>query len=500
MLDNIKGYAIKSTLGKGGMATVYLAENRKFGVPVAIKVLNREHVHNGNIRERFFSEAKLLYRMTHPNIVKATDLIDDGEMAAYVMDYVEGETLKDYVQKKGRLRDEEIRALFVQMLDAVGFVHENQLVHRDIKPSNFMIGKNGKVKLMDFGIVKNLDISAAEYTMTGTTQQMGTPMYMSPEQVKSSKIVSARSDIYSLGVVLWQMITGRKPYDVDTLSTFDIQTKIVNDPLDSTNTEWDQLIEKATHKNPELRYESCVEFRGALNSVSSSVFRPLNKESSDVTMVGDSGFERVFDGSQKNISSNVVKNHKLKKRNSKKFIVFICILVIISIFMFIGVPNQWDLFNSANSSSNQISDVDSTYLTAKEQEKHNMFLKGMDLFDSGEYKKTIFLFEDYKKRYPEDTYGYYWIFRAKAMLDEDMKRAFAINDAISYIQVAESDKQKNKQGLIIAYGYMASYEANIRKDYSAARNWLTSILLIDPNNSEALQKFNILSESQHNMK
>jgi serine/threonine protein kinase len=285
----LKDFNLLSILGKGGMATVYLAENRKFDVHVAVKMLNQEHVQNKNVRERFFSEAKLLYRLSHPNIVKATDLIDDGEMAAYVMDYVEGETLKDYVQKKGRLGDEEIRGLFMQMFDAVGFVHENQLVHRDIKPSNFMIGKNGKVKLMDFGIVKNLDPTAAEYTMTATTQQMGTPMYMSPEQVKSSKSVTTRSDIYSLGVVLWQMVTGRRPYDSDTLSTFDIQLKIVTEPLDSTSTNWDRLIEKATQKNPEARFQSCLDFREVLNSGTLFDVSPDVKESSDATIVGTTG-------------------------------------------------------------------------------------------------------------------------------------------------------------------------------------------------------------------
>jgi serine/threonine protein kinase len=289
MLDNIRGYEIKSILGKGGMATVYLAENPKFGVQVAVKVLNREYVHIGNIRERFFSEAKLLYRMSHPNIVKATDLIDEGETAAYVMDYVEGETLKSFLDRKGALNDEEVKFLFSQMLEAVDFVHENQLVHRDIKPSNFMVGKGGRVKLMDFGIVKNLDPTAPEYTMTGTTQQMGTPMYMSPEQVKSSKSVNARSDIYSLGVVLWQMVSGRRPYDSDTLSTFDIQLKIVTEPLESTNTGWDRLIEKATRKDPEARFESCVGFREVLNSGSSFGVSPDVKESAVATIVGDPG-------------------------------------------------------------------------------------------------------------------------------------------------------------------------------------------------------------------
>jgi serine/threonine protein kinase len=143
------------------------------------------------------------------------------------------------------------------MLDAVGYVHEQNLVHRDIKPSNFMLDKKGKVKLMDFGIAKNTDANSAEYTQTGTGMQMGTPMYMSPEQITETKSVTAQSDIYSLGVVLWQMVTGLKPYDSNTLSSFQLQMKIVQEPLLGTNTQWDDFIQKATNKESVKRFESC---------------------------------------------------------------------------------------------------------------------------------------------------------------------------------------------------------------------------------------------------
>jgi serine/threonine protein kinase len=251
-------YTIKSILGEGGMATVYLAEDHKFHTEVALKMLKKEFITNENIKKRFLAEARSMFRMSHPHVIRVSDLIDEGDTVAFVMEYVEGETLKEYVDRKGKLTDAEIRDIFSQMLDAVGYVHEQKLVHRDIKPSNFMIDKKGKVKLMDFGIAKTLDSTAAEYTQTGTGMQMGTPMYMSPEQITETKSVTAQSDIYSLGVVLWQMVTGKKPYDTKTLSSFQLQTKIVTESLSKTNTSWDRVIQQATAKECENRYQSCV--------------------------------------------------------------------------------------------------------------------------------------------------------------------------------------------------------------------------------------------------
>jgi len=283
-------YNIKSELGRGGMATVYLAHDQKFDTNVAIKVLNKEYVNSDNIRKRFIAEARSMFKMSHPNIIKVTDLIDEGDTVAFAMEYIEGETLKEYIDGKGRLKDDEIKTIFSQMLEAVGYVHEQNLVHRDIKPSNFMIDKKGKVKLMDFGIAKTLDASSSEYTQTGTSMQMGTPMYMSPEQITETKSVTAQSDIYSLGVVLWQMVTGQKPYDTRTLSSFQLQMKIVTESLEITGTKWDIVIQKATSKSAEERYKYCHELIGfQINHESESpasvhiLNPPSHFDSSDLT-------------------------------------------------------------------------------------------------------------------------------------------------------------------------------------------------------------------------
>ncbi len=258
-------YTLQSDLGQGGMAKVYLAEHKTLRQQVAIKVLNQEFMHNDNIRNRFLAEGRNMFRMSHPNIVKVTDLIAEDGMVAIVMEYMPGQSLKEYLDARGKLGDADIKKLIVQMLDALSYVHEQGLVHRDIKPSNFMISQKGTVKLLDFGIAKNTDTQSGEYTQTGTTQNMGTPMYMSPEQIKSTKDVTAQSDIYSLGVVLWQMVMGKKPYHTATLSAFDIQLKIVSENLEHTNTIWDAIIQKATSKQITNRYESSAYFLYGIN-------------------------------------------------------------------------------------------------------------------------------------------------------------------------------------------------------------------------------------------
>jgi serine/threonine protein kinase len=257
----ISNYNIINTVGEGGMATVFLAHDNKFDAEVAIKLLKKEFVLNDNIRKRFIAEARSMFKMSHPNIIKVTDLIEEGDTVAFVMEYVKGETLKEYINRKGKLKNKEIKNLFAQMLDALAYVHEQKLIHRDIKPSNFMVDNKGNVKMMDFGIAKNTDTSSSEYTQTGTSQSMGTPLYMSPEQIKSTKAVTIQSDIYSLGVVLWNMVTGRKPYDADTSSTFELQTKIVNEELPKTSTIFDAIIKKTTAKDLENRFKNCNEVK-----------------------------------------------------------------------------------------------------------------------------------------------------------------------------------------------------------------------------------------------
>lgn len=260
----VKDYRIINAIGEGGMATVYLAEHQLLGHKVAVKILHDELIRNKNIRSRLIAEAKNMARMNHPNIIKVIDLVDDRDLVAFVMEYIEGETLKAHIERRGPLRNEEINIIFLQILEAVKYVHNQNLVHRDIKPSNFIVDTDGKIKLLDFGIAKNLNPNSAEYTITEKHAIMGTVMYMSPEQVKSTKEVTYSTDIYSLGVVLWQMLAGRAPYDANELSVPEIQISIIKEKLPNINPLWDGIIQKATQKISENRYYSITDFQQSL--------------------------------------------------------------------------------------------------------------------------------------------------------------------------------------------------------------------------------------------
>ena len=294
----IGNYRLIEKIGEGGMAAVYKAEHNTLGNILAVKILNEDLHKNQNIRHRFLSEAKNMAKMSHPNIIKVSDLIDHENKVAIVMEFIEGDTLKDYLDKRGKLTEAEIKTLFIQMLDAVEYVHHLNLVHRDIKPSNFMITKEGVLKLLDFGIAKNTDKASLDYTQTGTMQTMGTPMYMSPEQVKSTKEVTAQSDVYSLGVVLWQMVMGFRPYDINTTSNFELQTKIVNEPLSLTNTIFDSTIQKATAKNLENRFANCSEIKFYLQNSTDTDLKNKNRiigSTSSVNSVGDDAVANNLD-------------------------------------------------------------------------------------------------------------------------------------------------------------------------------------------------------------
>ena len=251
-LPIFSNYTTIRVLGQGAMATVYLATHNTLGHQVAIKVLDKQFAFNQNIKARFIEEAKKLVRLDHPNVVKVTDFITENDHVAYVMEYINGKSLREILNEK-RLTDAEIENYLNQMVVALNYIHKEGIVHRDIKPSNFIISTNETLKLVDFGISKSLDNATVDHTSTSTNLSMGTLMYMSPEQVKSTKDVTYLSDIYSLGVVLWEMVMGKVPYNSSELSAFEIQVKIVQESLSKTNTKWDEYILIATSKVESLR-------------------------------------------------------------------------------------------------------------------------------------------------------------------------------------------------------------------------------------------------------
>ena len=203
----LKRYCIEELLGRGGMAEVYLATDLRRRVQVAVKVLREDLAEDPEFVRRFRHEAEALARLDHPNIVRLYEFVQQGATACVVMDYIKGITLRRRLMEAGGpLELEEISDILRQVSAALGYAHSEGIAHRDIKPGNIMLQEGGRVLLTDFGIAKVIE------TGTVTTMALGTPAYMSPEQIEGLA-VDQRTDIYSLGVMLYEMATGRRPFN-----------------------------------------------------------------------------------------------------------------------------------------------------------------------------------------------------------------------------------------------------------------------------------------------
>jgi serine/threonine-protein kinase len=211
-------------LGRGGMALVYRAHERALDRDVAIKVLPASFTFDQDFVERFQREARTAARLEHPNIIPIYRVGRAGQVIYFVMKYVRGGTLSDLLKEQGRLRPPEIRRLLLDAGSALGYAADHGVVHRDVKPDNIMLDEFGRAVLTDFGIAK----AAARQRLTTTGMSIGTPRYMSPEQARAQD-TDFRSDIYSLGIVAYQALTGSVPFDGD--DGFQISYKHVTEPI-----------------------------------------------------------------------------------------------------------------------------------------------------------------------------------------------------------------------------------------------------------------------------
>jgi len=265
----ILNYQIIRQLGSGGMGQVFLAKNTSFDQLVAIKMLHPRLADNAMLREKFKKEAQLLSSLNHPNIVRFFNYVENDSGVFLIMEYVDGMTLEDFITKKnGLIVEKRALPMFNQILGAFSYAHSKNIVHLDIKPSNIFITPDGQIKILDFGIAKILSDSGS--AGDGDNMVMGTPEYMSPEQVIGRNI-DRRSDIYSLGVLFHQMLTGRPPYDTTTLSRMEIQQCVLNDALPKMKDYYpyisdsiQKVVTRATNKLPDKRYKDCAEMQRAV--------------------------------------------------------------------------------------------------------------------------------------------------------------------------------------------------------------------------------------------
>jgi tRNA A-37 threonylcarbamoyl transferase component Bud32 len=261
-------YRLESKLGSGGMSTVYLARDSTLERWVAVKVMHREMSDQPDQIERFRREARAVAQLSHPNVVAVIDAGEDGGHPYIVFEYVDGETLKQRIERVGPLPVDEATAYAIEIGRGLLAAHARRLVHRDVKPQNVLIDSEGRAKVTDFGIARSLESDG----LTQTGRVLGTTDYVSPEQAMG-RGVDARTDIYSLGVLLYEMLTGEVPFTAETV--VGVAMKHVNDPIPDVQRRRPEVssalaavVERATAKDPKQRYPdmaSCLaDLEGAL--------------------------------------------------------------------------------------------------------------------------------------------------------------------------------------------------------------------------------------------
>jgi predicted Ser/Thr protein kinase len=265
---------ILELLGQGGMGAVYKARQRQLDRLVALKILPPQVGRPEAFAERFTREARSLARLSHPGIVMVYDFgRTQAGLYYFVMEFVDGTDLR-HVIRSGQLSPAEALVIVPQLCEALQYAHEEGVVHRDIKPENIMLNKKGQIKITDFGLAKLLDQPATAYTLTQAGQRMGTPHYMAPEQIEHPHLVDHRADIYSLGVVFYEMLTGELP-----LGRFPLPSRKVH-----IDVRLDEVVLKTLEKEPERRYQHASEVKIDVETISSKapVPSPPAKAAKDV--------------------------------------------------------------------------------------------------------------------------------------------------------------------------------------------------------------------------
>ena len=262
-------YEILKEVGKGAMGMVYQAHDPSIDRLVAIKVLRQDRMSSEGFVERFLKEAKAIGRLAHPNIVAVYDVGEDQEAIYIAMEFIEGESLDTFQTPDRRLSVSAIIGMGIQVAEALHYANERGVTHRDIKPSNIIVEPGGRIKITDFGIAHIEDFSGMIKTQAG--EILGTPAYMSPEQVLG-KAVDGRSDIFSLGVILWELCVGKRPFRGETIAAiFRAVTDNTPDAPDKINpevpAELSGIILKCLEKDPSNRYQSGNQLAEALKNI-----------------------------------------------------------------------------------------------------------------------------------------------------------------------------------------------------------------------------------------
>lgn len=424
MIGEVLGYRyeLMEKIGEGGMAIVYKARDNKLSRLVAVKILKKEFANNKDISDKFKKEATAVANFSDANIVNVLDVghEEEGNIDYFVMEYVNGKTLKELIVENGKLNYTVAISIAIQIAKALECAHKNNIIHRDVKPQNILVTESGLVKVTDFGIAK----SSTSATITNTTTIMGSAHYLSPEQAKGT-FIDLRSDIYSLGIVLYEMVTGILPFDGESPVTIALK-HIQSEPVEpkkhnaSIPDSLNNLIMKSISKESINRYQNCRELINDLQKIKENpnaaigtrvnyddgrtiVMEPIRTENivnKDVNMTPNkpsyskSDFENDYDEEDEEDEEDFFEsknNSKKSKRNNKA--VIIVGAVVIAIALLGGMAFGSGLLTGGSSSSKTVTVPNIVGMTldnaTKELEKVGLKIKVSETIESDKEENTI---------------------------------------------------------------------------------------------------------------
>ena len=351
MNDLLDGrYQIIKKIGSGGMAIVYLAKDLSLDRKVAIKVLREEYTEDSTFRRHFQKEAVAIAKLSHNNIVGIYDIITEDETMCLVMEYIEGETLKDKINRDGAMPWQQVVKYGIQIANALAYAHSNQIIHKDVKSQNIIIDKHDTVKITDFGISQMMNNT----TITHNKGVLGSAHYFSPEQARGEKL-SYQTDVYSLGVVLYEMLIGELPFTAD--NPVSVALKHIQEPAKNVHMLVNDIpeslgfiVSKCLEKNPENRFASMQALSKALssltmpNAVSSNLNTPLaaaavttaaaaSKAAANANRVQS---ENNSIKPKQNVTRKAPANKKKKKKKTNILVLFGILLAVLAITLFIS--------------------------------------------------------------------------------------------------------------------------------------------------------------------
>jgi eukaryotic-like serine/threonine-protein kinase len=372
-------YQLNQIIGDGGMATVYEAKDVILDRNVAVKILRSEHVNDPEFIRRFHREAHAATSLAHPNIVNIYDVGEDEDIHYIVMELVEGQTLKEYINHNKPLALIKVIDIMTQLTDGIAHAHENNIIHRDIKPQNILIDDKGTVKVADFGIA----LASNSYTITHTTSVLGSVHYLSPEQARGG-IVEEKSDIYSLGIVLFELVTGRVPYSGESAVSVAIKhlqgeapsPKKWNTTLPQS---FENIIVKAMARDPQYRYETVKDMQ---LDIETALLESRKNERRLVIPSDVENHTKVLPNMTAEADKHRQKKEQepVEKNNKKVFIVFsvLFFLILSTIFASIVFPKLLSVNDVEVPSIVDMNEQQANLVLTK----HQLLLKKQEVYDN----------------------------------------------------------------------------------------------------------------------